>query len=1373
MPGGADAPPAEGAGGDGAEALADAPVAEALEADGDDADVRAVHEDDDDDDDDGGRVVMDMDAAMVGAAGRRFDSAMDSVLPDAGDADGWEQRARLMAQALLAVGRLQARCISRDGRERIEGLRRLLAEERSIADQQLDRERRLERGPERRDAAPAAVADGFRQAKSGNFAGLAPKFERGKGSSVQHVERVRELLHQLDLPVSVWEPLLKSTLAEPDVVEFVTTQGAPADAEPRERFERACAALMEYEMGPRPAQHLMGAFLSFRRRPTETATATGGRLRALVDQLAAFGVRVPEMLVVQQMMESGLPADVSRAVRARATDEQLAALRDFLRLAHIVEQSIKSVPPRRPAQSAGRPTAGSAASQGRGLGRYQTRRQQQQQQQPQQQQQQQRGRQGAWAATGAARGRGRGRGSLGAAPFTGDCFRCGRQGHRAAQCPEAAEQRRKEADNKVLRIRAGSGDADGGRANGATDADGGTEYEGVDFIFVLRGRDAAGAGDAAAGGSNAASSGNAAGVKRLFQDVPIAAPDGAATTTTAVLVDSGADVSIIDPALVERLGLEVRKPTRSVQQLQGAAQVLGAVQVTLGAGSSASGVELQVARGFQGVLLGTPHFEAFSFQLQSGPDPFGTAQAGRGGADDGVDMIVPAGAVDEALAEDRKAAVFDMDMRERIVDGAQVDDKAHAYVVKALAEQLQRQMAIPRTSRIRHPAVRQIKIVVDESKGPATGKEYPLDKAHEAAMREVIGEMLGVGEIREVTPDMANYWLSPVFMIRKKAVGGGKPAFRFLCDMRAVNERVQNVDACMQMPTLDDIFIACGRFKIASVLDISGYFHQIELPEQYRYLTRFTTLGRFFEYTVIPQGWNIAPGIAQFVITAILLGVDGDFIMSAIRAFIDDLLGVSEGESFAAAVEEHAIFMVAVLTRINDANARLNLEKSLFGVREVLMLGWRLNGRTRSLDPAKVAAVADWKLPTTQRGVKRFVGFANFLRAAIPRFSELIRPFTRDGKSRGAFHATAEQVTAFQATKRAILAAIALAVPDWTRPFVLITDASEDAIAAALAQRDDNGELHFLGFSSRVLPKPALRWAIGRKELWAVVQGCLAFKYYLLHRQFELHSDHAALQWILRPQAKKLSYAVARVLTELSQFRFSFHYVTSAANVADHLTRRSLVAQTNEERHQCIPAAVPVPRALALQAHDHVALPQASFRDFFTLESGLTDPGVKAGEMIRKAHVTHGHCGAERVVKHLVYDEKLFWSGMLADVKKELGQCRPCLSFSVQRRGWWPQRSVVARAEGVFDMVSIDLMGRLADDGHGNRFAVVMVDAFSKFVITDTLPTKGADDVARFPYRVVLEYGPGARMSSDRGGEFVNDTLRAMMKLTGTEHNLG
>ena len=89
-----------------------------------------------------------------------------------------------------------------------------------------------------------------------------------------------------------------------------------------------------------------------------------------------------------------------------------------------------------------------------------------------------------------------------------------------------------------------------------------------------------------------------------------------------------------------------------------------------------------------------------------------------------------------------------------------------------------------------------------------------------------------------------------------------------------------------------------------------------------------------------------------------------------------------------------------------------------------------------------------------------------------------------------------------------------LAHPDFTKPFILDTDASSTCIGAVLSQIQDNKE-RVIAFASKSLSKSERKYCVTRKELLSIVTFTKYFRHYLLGRKFFIRTDHSSLRWLL------------------------------------------------------------------------------------------------------------------------------------------------------------------------------------------------------------------------------------------------------------------
>ena len=89
-----------------------------------------------------------------------------------------------------------------------------------------------------------------------------------------------------------------------------------------------------------------------------------------------------------------------------------------------------------------------------------------------------------------------------------------------------------------------------------------------------------------------------------------------------------------------------------------------------------------------------------------------------------------------------------------------------------------------------------------------------------------------------------------------------------------------------------------------------------------------------------------------------------------------------------------------------------------------------------------------------------------------------------------------------------------LALPNPTDPFVLDTDASDQAIEAELSQIQRR-QGRVVSYASFTLTPEQQQYCTTRKELLAIVRSVRLFRHYLLGRQLVVRTDHISLTWLM------------------------------------------------------------------------------------------------------------------------------------------------------------------------------------------------------------------------------------------------------------------
>jgi len=86
---------------------------------------------------------------------------------------------------------------------------------------------------------------------------------------------------------------------------------------------------------------------------------------------------------------------------------------------------------------------------------------------------------------------------------------------------------------------------------------------------------------------------------------------------------------------------------------------------------------------------------------------------------------------------------------------------------------------------------------------------------------------------------------------------------------------------------------------------------------------------------------------------------------------------------------------------------------------------------------------------------------------------------------------------AFKVIKDKLVTAPVIMAPDWTLPFEIMCDASDNALGAVLCQKKDK-VLHTIYYASKVLNEAQRNYSTTEKEFLAVVFACEKFRSYIL-----------------------------------------------------------------------------------------------------------------------------------------------------------------------------------------------------------------------------------------------------------------------------------
>jgi transposase InsO family protein len=349
---------------------------------------------------------------------------------------------------------------------------------------------------------------------------------------------------------------------------------------------------------------------------------------------------------------------------------------------------------------------------------------------------------------------------------------------------------------------------------------------------------------------------------------------------------------------------------------------------------------------------------------------------------------------------------------------------------------------------------------------------------------------------------------NPLLPVPRKDEKGTLTAVRTCLDLRKHNLMLVTDDK-FELPNIPEMLRKLGQKSIFAELDLSEAFTQFEVVKASRKYLTFRWMGYCFQFRCMPFGWKPAPGVFQRAIITIL--ADLPFV----HAFIDNLSIASD--SF----EEHEKHIEAVINRLLEWNLKLKPGATKICHSQLKILGHLINKEGIGMDPTKVMTVKTWELPKDLANLRAFLGFAGFLADHVRHFADIAAPLYEVKNKEGELVWTSRMVESFNLLKKAIVAAPWLKHPDFTKPFVIATDASAVGVGNVLYQPEpDDTELimtstNIVAIYSHKFTETQRRYSTYKKELYAIVMGLQRFHQYVFLRKFTVITDHKPLEYLL------------------------------------------------------------------------------------------------------------------------------------------------------------------------------------------------------------------------------------------------------------------
>ncbi|GKC58538.1 ty3-gypsy retrotransposon protein, partial [Tanacetum coccineum] len=456
------------------------------------------------------------------------------------------------------------------------------------------------------------------------------------------------------------------------------------------------------------------------------------------------------------------------------------------------------------------------------------------------------------------------------------------------------------------------------------------------------------------------------------------------------------------------------------------------------------------------------------------------------------------------------------------------------------------------------------------------------------------------------------------------------------------------------IPVIDELLDELHGAMVFSKLDLKSGYHQIRMKKDVS-KTAFRTHEGHYEFLVMSFGLTNAPATFQSLMNKVFR----PYLRKFVLVFFDVILVYSK------TIEEHKEHLLTIFSCLREHGLYANRKKCVFAQPTIEYLGHVVSRDGVSADPSKVSAMLEWPVPKNLKESRGFLGLTGYYRKFVQGYGKIAWALTQQLKKDN-FNLNKEATNAFNALKLAMSSVPVLALPNFSKEFVVETNASGYGIGAVLMQ-----EGRPIAYYSQTLGPRARMKSVYEQELMAIVLAVQKWRPYLLGRQFVVRTDQRSLKYLL--EQRLISEEYQKWLTKLLGYDFVVRYKAGNENkAADALSRRgdpptclvmSVSGFVNWE--DMLEDLVHDPELNSIKESiisGKADIGEYTIEDKLFYRNRLVLPRTSKWipRIFDEFHggAIGGHAGVLKTYKRLAAE--LYWVGMKQDVTKLVSECEIC-----------------------------------------------------------------------------------------------------------------
>lgn len=203
----------------------------------------------------------------------------------------------------------------------------------------------------------------------------------------------------------------------------------------------------------------------------------------------------------------------------------------------------------------------------------------------------------------------------------------------------------------------------------------------------------------------------------------------------------------------------------------------------------------------------------------------------------------------------------------------------------------------------------------------------------------------------------------------------------------------------------------------------------------------------------------------------------GPFLRKFVLVFLDDIL------IYSPTLELHVHHLKQVLAKMREHQLFMKTSKCSFGQQQLEYLGHVISAAGVCTDPSKTKAMLRWPTPTTVTELRAFLGLTGYYRKIVKHYGLIAKPLTQLLKLKKWEWNPSAQL-AFDRLKQAMATTPVLGIPDFSKQFVVETDACDMGVGAVLMQEEQP-----IAYMSKALGPAHKKLSIYAKEFLALTMA--------------------------------------------------------------------------------------------------------------------------------------------------------------------------------------------------------------------------------------------------------------------------------------------